>query len=93
MDTKLMTTNSALFAIDTNNRYFAYGVGQRTCEGYVKFQSWRRSSLPHKVQHNGLSNLSKKLPRASMKANCGFSRACSRPLNRREQWAPYFSVC
>ena len=29
---------SALYAIDSNNRYFAYGVGQRSCEDYVRFR-------------------------------------------------------
>jgi len=34
-----------LYAIDSNNRYFAYGVGQRPCEDYVKFREKRLDSL------------------------------------------------
>jgi hypothetical protein len=30
-----------VYAIDSNNRYFAYGLGQRTCEDYVKFREKR----------------------------------------------------
>jgi hypothetical protein len=29
---------STLYAIDSNNRFFAYGVGQRSCDDYVKFR-------------------------------------------------------
>src|ERR1044071_824127 len=34
-----------LYAVDSNNRYFAYGVGQRTCEDYVKFREKRLDAL------------------------------------------------
>jgi hypothetical protein len=34
-----------LYAIDSNNRYFAYGVGQRTCEDYLKFREKRLETL------------------------------------------------
>ena len=33
-----------LYAIDSSNRYFAYGLGQRSCEDYVKFRE--KSSRP-----------------------------------------------
>ena len=36
-----------LYAIDNNNRYFAYGVGQRSCEDYVKFREKRLETLEH----------------------------------------------
>lgn len=36
---------SELHAIDGNNRYFAYGVGQRSCEDYVKFREKRLETL------------------------------------------------
>jgi len=36
---------SQLYAIDSNNRYFAYGVGQRTCDDYVKFRGKRLETL------------------------------------------------
>jgi hypothetical protein len=34
-----------LYAIDNNNRYFAYGLGQRSCEDYVKFREKRLETL------------------------------------------------
>jgi hypothetical protein len=36
---------SPLSAIDSNNRYFAYGVGQRSCEDYLKFREKRLETL------------------------------------------------
>lgn len=38
-----------LHAIDSSNRFFAYGVGYRTCEDYVKFREKRLDTLeqPH----------------------------------------------
>lgn len=36
---------SPLYAIDSNNRYFAYGVGQRPCADYVKFREKRLETL------------------------------------------------
>jgi hypothetical protein len=41
----VLAVSSALYAIDSNNRYFAYGVGQRTCEDYVKFRGKKLDSL------------------------------------------------
>ena len=41
----LATTAPRLYAIDSNNRYFAYGIGQRTCEVYVNFREKRLESL------------------------------------------------
>ena len=41
----MAATASDLHAIDGNNRYFAYGVGQRTCEDYVKFREKRLETL------------------------------------------------
>jgi len=38
-------TSSRLYAIDSNNRFFAYGVGQRSCEDYIKFREKRLESL------------------------------------------------
>lgn len=38
-------TSSTLHAIDSNNRYFAYGLGQRTCEDYVRFREKRLEAL------------------------------------------------
>jgi hypothetical protein len=39
-----------LYAIDSSNRYFAYGVGQRTCEDYVKFREKRLETLEQQHQ-------------------------------------------
>jgi hypothetical protein len=39
------TAGSKLYAIDSNNRYFAYGVGQKTCEDYVKFREKKLDTL------------------------------------------------
>jgi hypothetical protein len=36
---------SRLHAIDSSNRYFAYGVGQRSCADYVKFREHKLDAL------------------------------------------------
>jgi hypothetical protein len=41
----LVFASSTLHAIDNNSRYFAYGVGQRTCDDYVKFREKRLDTL------------------------------------------------
>lgn len=41
----VIAASSKLYAIDSNNRYFAYGVGQRSCEDYVKFREKRLDTL------------------------------------------------
>ena len=41
----IAVATSPLYAIDGNNRYFAYGVGQRSCEDYVKFREKRLETL------------------------------------------------
>jgi transcriptional regulator of NAD metabolism len=41
----LALVSSTLYAIDSNNRYFAYGVRQRSCEDYVKFREKRLETL------------------------------------------------
>jgi hypothetical protein len=41
----IATLSPSLFAIDSNNRYFAYGVGQRSCDDYVKFREKRLDTL------------------------------------------------
>ena len=33
------------WAMDSNSRYFAYGVGQKSCEDYVKFREKRLETL------------------------------------------------
>jgi hypothetical protein len=40
-----MLATPKLYAIDKNNRYFAYGLGQRTCEDYIKFRERRLDTL------------------------------------------------
>ena len=34
----VLVASPKLYAIDKNNRYFAYGVGQRDCGNYIKFR-------------------------------------------------------
>ena len=41
----IAAANSKLYAIDSNNRYFAYGVGQRSCDDYIKFREKKLDSL------------------------------------------------
>ena len=41
----IVGAHAQLYAVDSNNRYFAYGVGQRTCEDYVKFREKRLDAL------------------------------------------------
>ena len=41
----LLVLTSPIYAIDGNNRYFAYGVGQRSCDDYVKFREKRLETL------------------------------------------------
>ena len=36
---------SNLYAIDNNNRYFAYGLGQKTCVDYINFRERRLDAL------------------------------------------------
>ena len=44
----LMLARSTLYAIDSNNRYFAYGLGQRTCADYVNFREKKLETLEQK---------------------------------------------
>ena len=41
----ILAASSRLYAIDSNSRYFAYGVGQRTCEDYIKVREKRFDTL------------------------------------------------
>jgi hypothetical protein len=41
----IVAGSSMLNAIDGNNRYFAYGLGQRTCDDYLKFRDKRLETL------------------------------------------------
>jgi hypothetical protein len=41
----IVAATSPLDAIDSKNRYFTYGVGQRSCEEYVKFREKRLDAL------------------------------------------------
>jgi hypothetical protein len=40
-----VAASSKLYAIDGSNHYFAYGLGQRTCEDYIKFREKRLDAL------------------------------------------------
>ena len=37
--------STTVYAIDANNRFFAYGVGQRSCDDYIKFREKRLDVL------------------------------------------------
>jgi hypothetical protein len=41
----IAASSSRLYAIDSNNRYFVYGLGQRSCEDYVKFREKKLETL------------------------------------------------
>ena len=41
----IITATSNLYAIDSHNRYFAYGVGERHCEDYIKFREKKLEAL------------------------------------------------
>ena len=41
---------SSLHAIDSNNRYFAYGVGQRSCEDYIKVREKKLDALERQYE-------------------------------------------
>jgi hypothetical protein len=35
----------SIYAVDLNNRYYAYGVGQRTCDDYIRFREEKLEAL------------------------------------------------
>ena len=41
----LVAASSRVYAIDSNNRYFAYGLGERSCEDYLKFRDRKLDAL------------------------------------------------
>lgn len=41
----LIAASSKVNAIDRNNRYFAYGLGERSCEDYLKFRDRKLETL------------------------------------------------
>lgn len=41
----IAAASSNLYAIDSNGRYFAYGLGQRSCADYVKFREKKLDTL------------------------------------------------
>ena len=41
----IITATSNLYAIDSHNRYFAYGIGERHCEDYIKFREKKLDAL------------------------------------------------
>jgi hypothetical protein len=40
-----MLTTAEVYAIDSNNRYFAFGLGQRSCDDYLKFRERKLDTL------------------------------------------------
>jgi hypothetical protein len=41
----IAAASSTLYAIDSNNRYFVYGLGQKPCQDYIKFREKRLEAL------------------------------------------------
>src|SRR5262245_60563429 len=41
----MVGASANLYAIDSNNRYVAYGMGQRACEDYIKFREKKLDTL------------------------------------------------
>ena len=41
----IVGTNAKLYAIDSHHRYFAYGLGQKTCDDYIKFREKKLEAL------------------------------------------------
>jgi len=46
----IMAVSATGYAIDKNNRYFAYGLGQRSCEDYVKFRERKLETLERQYE-------------------------------------------
>jgi hypothetical protein len=46
----IVSARSTLYAIDSNNRYFAYGVGQRSCADYIMFRERRLDKLEQQYE-------------------------------------------
>ena len=44
-----MFITAEAFAIDSHSHYFAYGLGQKTCEDYIKFREKKLEALEQKV--------------------------------------------
>lgn len=44
----LVIGSAPLHAIDSKNRYFAYGLGQRSCDDYVQFREKKLEALEQK---------------------------------------------
>jgi len=47
----VVVASSELYALDSNSRYFAYGVGQKSCEDYVKFREKRLETLENRERY------------------------------------------
>jgi hypothetical protein len=46
----VFAARSSLYALDMNNRYFAYGVGQRSCEDYIKVREKKLDNLERQYE-------------------------------------------
>ncbi len=46
----IVAVGSTVAAVDRNNRYFAYGMGQRTCDDYVKFRERKLTTLEQQYE-------------------------------------------
>ncbi len=41
----VIAATGSIYAIDRNNRYYAFGTGQRTCQDYVNFREKKLATL------------------------------------------------
>lgn len=46
----LLLASSTVHAVDSNNRYFAYGLGQKTCQDYINFREKKLEALEQRYQ-------------------------------------------
>ena len=46
-----LLASSMVHAVDSNNRYFAYGLGEKTCQDYINFREKKLEALEQRYQN------------------------------------------
>ena len=46
-----LLASSTVHAVDSNNRYFAYGLGEKTCQDYINFREKKLEALEQRYQN------------------------------------------
>lgn len=46
-----LLASSMVHAFDSNNRYFAYGLGEKTCQDYINFREKKLEALEQRYQN------------------------------------------